>query len=238
MANTYGGLILVGVNDRHEVVGVDERVMEATVNRCVSQLEPPFVPDMALVDGVGPSDLSVLAIRVDPQRSPRPVILDGRVLVRLPGRNALADRARIRDLFTAPTSRPMPGYGGEARPSHWYKPEGMDEQPTFVVRVLARASGTGQSLPPVDTEMRRELRRRLADSELSQWRSNSVDLRDRWDETQWEIGGVNSSVQATMTLDAPPNSPFVPTLSTLIEIPHLFSSKFPTPTGLETGPKA
>lgn len=220
MANSYGGLILVGVSDRHEVVGVAERVFDDMVNRCYAKLEPPFVPDMALVDGVGPSDETVLAIRVDPQRCPRPTVLDGKVLIRLQGRNAPADRARIRELFTAPMSPAGGGLGGDSSPSRWYPPEGMDQKPTFVVRAVARARATGMPLPPVDTEMRRDLHRRLSDSQIAKWRSENLDLRDRLEATQWEIAGVNSSVQASMTLAAPLSDVVVPIFRAILSLPE------------------
>lgn len=100
MANAYGGLILIGVAEKREgdrVVGVDPMTAIRIVDTCHESLEPPWVPEIIPVDmGDG---VSVLVVRVDARQAPRPVLLRGRAPVRLHGRNAVADRARLAALF-------------------------------------------------------------------------------------------------------------------------------------------
>lgn len=111
MANSYGGLILVGVTDGaadERILGVPETEISRIVNACHDRLEPPWEPEIIPVP-IG-SDLWVVIVRIDPGRAPRPILLDGRAPVRLQGRNATADRARLAELFTQTPA----GQGGSA----------------------------------------------------------------------------------------------------------------------------
>lgn len=102
MANSYGGIILVGVKDGAGVdrlVGVDEEVIVQIVNACHDSLEPPWEPEVVAVPLDDESGKLVLVVRVDPARAPRPVLLNGSAPIRLQGRNATADRSRLATLF-------------------------------------------------------------------------------------------------------------------------------------------
>lgn len=103
MANTYGGLILVGVTDgvgADRLVGVDpDAVTTQIVSSCHDRIEPPWEPEVVAVPL--DSGRSVLVVRVDPARAPRPLLVEGRAPIRLQGRNAWADRSRLADLFSA-----------------------------------------------------------------------------------------------------------------------------------------
>jgi Schlafen, AlbA_2 len=104
MANTYGGLILVGVTDQlgpGRLAGVPEAAVAQIANACHETLEPPWEPEIIPVPLTAePAGLYVLVIRVDPARAPRPLLLSGAAPIRLQGRNATADRARLAQLFS------------------------------------------------------------------------------------------------------------------------------------------
>lgn len=109
MANTYGGLILVGVTDQAgpgRLAGVPETAVVQIANACHEKLEPPWEPEIIpvlLMEGA--TGLYVLIIRVDPARAPRPVLIDGTAPIRLHGGDATADRARLAQLLANPRSR-------------------------------------------------------------------------------------------------------------------------------------
>lgn len=102
-ANTYGGLLLIGIKDKagsDRIVGVSEIAINEISNSCIDLLDPPFVPDIIPIPLEDNGSLYVLVIRVHPESSTRPVVIGGKVFVRLPARNARADSRRIRQLFS------------------------------------------------------------------------------------------------------------------------------------------
>jgi|SRR5579884_1027313 len=99
MANTYGGLILVGATDQRQIVGVPEDTIIKIASACYEKLEPPWQPEIIPVRMEEGSDLFVHVVRVDPARAPRPVLVDGAAPIRLHGRVAKADRGRLAQLF-------------------------------------------------------------------------------------------------------------------------------------------
>lgn len=104
MANTYGGIILVGVSDgagTDRIVGTDEETIVQIINACHDSLEPPWEPEVIPVPLDDGSGKLVLVVRVDPTKAPRPILLNGAAQVRLQGRNAVADRHRLAALFAA-----------------------------------------------------------------------------------------------------------------------------------------
>jgi Predicted transcriptional regulator containing an HTH domain and an uncharacterized domain shared with the mammalian protein Schlafen len=105
MANTYGGLVLVGVaqDPTHgelpgPVVGVDPGRKTELVNQMGSQYDPPWSPEVIDVP-IGEDDKVVLVIRIDAALAPRPIVLGGRVQVRLDGRDIPANRQLIQALL-------------------------------------------------------------------------------------------------------------------------------------------
>jgi hypothetical protein len=102
MANSYGGLILIGVSDAllpDRLVGVPGKVAIQVADACHDSLEPPWVPEIISVPLSEAGDSVVLVLRVETNRAPRPLLFRHRVPVRLPGRNAPADRLRLAQLF-------------------------------------------------------------------------------------------------------------------------------------------
>ena len=110
LANSYGGLILVGVTDKPQsdrLVGISEDTALKIASSCHQKLEPPWQPEIIPVPLSEGSDRFVHVVRVDPDLAPRPVLLDGAAPIRLHGRNATADRVRLAQLFaesSAPTT--------------------------------------------------------------------------------------------------------------------------------------
>jgi len=100
MANSYGGLVLVGVSDKGQIVGVDNKSADAMSNHCWEKLEPPWVPEIISVplgDGTGKF---VLVARIQPERLPRrPLLVDGAAYVRYNGTTRPASWYEMRDLF-------------------------------------------------------------------------------------------------------------------------------------------
>ncbi|WP_331726591.1 ATP-binding protein [Streptomyces uncialis] len=103
MANSYGGLILVGVTERNvddRITGVPEPTIVQIVNACHQKLEPPWIPESIPVPLPETDGLMVLVLRVDPGKAPRPLLVHGAAPVRLHGRNAVADLSRLTRLIT------------------------------------------------------------------------------------------------------------------------------------------
>jgi hypothetical protein len=102
MANSYGGLIIVGVTEEHRadrLVGVRDTAVVQIVNACHERLEPPWQPEIIPVP-LDSGATFVIILRVDPRLAPRPILLEGTAPVRLNGRNATADRGRLAQLFS------------------------------------------------------------------------------------------------------------------------------------------
>jgi hypothetical protein len=99
LANTYGGLLLVGVTDDREVRGVKEKTIEAIAEHCQAKIEPPWVPPIIPVRLRPDLDLYVLVLRVVPGQHPRPLLVDGVAYVRHQNTTHPADWQRLRDLF-------------------------------------------------------------------------------------------------------------------------------------------
>lgn len=115
MANTYGGLIMVGILDKVEkgterVVGVDaQETIDKIASGCREKFDPPWEPTFIPVALDDESGLSVVVIRVDANTAPRPLLVDLRAPIRLSGQNSTADRDRLLQLAREdPASEALP----------------------------------------------------------------------------------------------------------------------------------
>ncbi len=102
MANSYGGIILVGICDENRpdrLIGVPGSTLVQIVNSCYDTLEPPWVPEIIEVPLLDASDSYILVVRIDPSQVSRPTLIKGAAPIRLQARNAVADRSRLAELF-------------------------------------------------------------------------------------------------------------------------------------------
>jgi hypothetical protein len=156
MANTYGGLILVGVTDQagtDRLAGVPEQAVVQIVNACHEQFEPPWQPEIIPVPLTGDAEGHyILVIRIDPARAPRPLLINGAAPIRLQGRNATADRSRLAQLFY---DSPIPSRNAGRRLNPPNLPTDQDGIPSadFVLR-------TGLIIPVDDAATWRPLSER------------------------------------------------------------------------------
>lgn len=129
MANTNGGIILIGVEERKEngkqtrrpgqILGIPKQDVDRLINKCYSFLDPPrFVPEILEVN-LEETDKIVALIRIHFEKVPvRPIIARkdrlGKVYVRYEDRDREADPIRLRQLFSEPipqvTRRPYPTF--------------------------------------------------------------------------------------------------------------------------------
>ncbi|MER7378446.1 AlbA family DNA-binding domain-containing protein [Streptomyces lanatus] len=108
MANSYGGLILVGVTESNvddRVIGVPEGTIVQIVNGCHQTLEPPWVPEIIPVPLPETDGRTVLVVRVDAAKASRPLLIQGAAPIRLHGRNSVADRAGLARLINEAAPR-------------------------------------------------------------------------------------------------------------------------------------
>jgi hypothetical protein len=102
LANTYGGLVFVGVTDDRIVKGVKEKTIESVAEHCHGKIEPPWIPEIIPVPMDDDSGLYVLVLRVVPGHAPRPLLIDGAAPIRHQNTTHPADWQRLRALFSEP----------------------------------------------------------------------------------------------------------------------------------------
>lgn len=98
MANTYGGLMLVGVGDDRKIVGVGEKTIEAVAEHCSAQIEPPWVPEIIPVAIDAAADKYLLVLRMVPGSYPSPLLHRSIAYVRHQNTTHPADWQRLREL--------------------------------------------------------------------------------------------------------------------------------------------
>lgn len=104
LANTFGGVVLIGVDEDRQgterLTGVDASVRDRLARMCWDTLVPPYSPEIIPIR-LDLSDKYVLAVIVDPGYARRPVMLaqGNKVPVRIEGHNVPADWYRLRELF-------------------------------------------------------------------------------------------------------------------------------------------
>jgi len=101
LSNTDGGVVLVGVKDKDatgeaRLVGVpksEHDALASSLHAVIPEAMPEIIP-VAMPDG----ERLILVLRVDADAVPHPVMVSGKVLFRIPGHSAPADRHRVLDL--------------------------------------------------------------------------------------------------------------------------------------------
>ncbi|MFJ3861649.1 helix-turn-helix domain-containing protein [Streptomyces sp. NPDC090085] len=163
MANTYGGLILVGVNDKVEpgtdrVVGTDaQETIDKVASGCREKFDPPWEPTFIPVPFDDGSGLSVVVIRVDPSTAPRPLLIDLKAPIRLSGQNSTADRDRLLRLAREEPSANVLPMGQGLMASHLNSDNEGKPTDDFVLR-------TGINLPMGEAAAWRPLSERSVDA--------------------------------------------------------------------------
>ncbi|MFB4308394.1 helix-turn-helix domain-containing protein [Actinomadura sp. GTD37] len=77
LANTYGGLVLVGVTDDRKIIGVKEKTIDQVSQHCHDNIEPPWAPEIVPVPIDDASGRFVLLLRIVPGIVPRPLLIGG-----------------------------------------------------------------------------------------------------------------------------------------------------------------
>jgi hypothetical protein len=109
LANTFGGVVLVGVDEDKQgtdrLTGVSAAERTRLVSMCWNQLTPPFSPEIIPIS-LGHDDLYILVVAINTDYIRRPVMLsrENKILVRLEDQNQAPDWYRLRDLFTEQAS--------------------------------------------------------------------------------------------------------------------------------------
>jgi hypothetical protein len=109
LANTDGGVILVGVKDKDaigedRIVGVpksEHDALASNLHALLTEAMPEIIP-VAMPGG----QKLVLVVRVDADAFPHPVMVSGKVLIRIPGHSIPADRRRVLDLAARDQASP------------------------------------------------------------------------------------------------------------------------------------
>jgi hypothetical protein len=204
MANTNGGVILLGVGEKNglplqDPAGVPLSDVSTIINRCWTVLDPPFAPEIISVQIE--EEGYVLLIRVDSERVDRPVLLDGRVKIRLHGRNAIAGRREVAALFAEqavdPRGRSFRGAGNYgSRNAH---PLLSPEDEGLGIRLVLSGRVTSAGPPVFGTSVHRGLEEALYDAPLEQWLRRETDRHFHRPSTveTWSRAGLNTSTIVT-----------------------------------------
>lgn len=181
MANTFGGIILVGIDeDRNRtdaggfgapgpdgLIGVPPKDRTRLAAFCASRLVPPFDPEINSVE-LGNGQV-VLVVRVDPDVVPRPLMTNGRILVRTEAGNRPADYFRLGSLFDEQRSGGSPELSITNARAIQHPAFHEDPPADLVMRFsgIARIA-TSHSRPLLGDDARKGLRDALRSSKLTQ----------------------------------------------------------------------
>jgi len=111
LSNADGGVVLVGVKDK-DAVGADRIVgvrqtehdsLVSNLQNLISTAMPEIIPVR-----MPETDRLVIVLRVDADAVAHPVLVAGKVLYRVPGQSAPADRQRVLDLVARVTAATSP----------------------------------------------------------------------------------------------------------------------------------
>lgn len=176
LANTDGGLILLGVDETNPDFdtspGVPAGDLLAVASSCRQVLDPAYVPELIPVP-LPHGDKIILVIRVDPAGAGAPIVKNGQVVVRAPGETVAASRDQIAELFRMSRGAAGPGatmsIGSRFTPS-WHERVPGELGAAFQVRA---ASGcwlrhTASEAFTMSTDVRRELLTSFLESPVSQ----------------------------------------------------------------------
>lgn len=185
MANTFGGVLIVGMDESsaeedrgfdipgaNGLVGVDPGAKEKLAGWCSNRLEPPFDPEIVSVRL--PNDRAILVVRIDEDLAPRPVVFEHAVPVRTDHGNRAADIHRMRSLFAESTAGrwETPTIMAQPWPQIHSAFHDADSPADLVIRGVGGARlASGRGRPFLNEAARRSVQIALRSSMLNQWLS-------------------------------------------------------------------
>ncbi|MGW5583787.1 AlbA family DNA-binding domain-containing protein [Streptomyces sp. NPDC003857] len=142
LANTYGGLVFVGVAEGDKgvpsaITGVPIGEKEKLVNQMGTSFDPPWSPEVIEVPCNEQDSKFVLVVRIDRASVPRPIVLNGSIFVRLDARNEKANRQMMRMLLDDPNSQPEPRATGINRGLKSRESPFKGHEPDVVLRAVS-----------------------------------------------------------------------------------------------------
>ena len=131
MANTDGGLVVVGVDESAEdpFMGI-ERSRHDSIVASLRALVPSAMPEVIPL-AIPDRDRLITVFRVDAELAERPVVVDGRIMKRVPGHSVGARRDEVIALCVERSAMVPSGIGGAAPELFdallWEPPPGTSE---------------------------------------------------------------------------------------------------------------
>jgi hypothetical protein len=194
MANTEGGLILVGIDEDNpsEMPGVPRSEYESVSDQCLNVLEPRWTPIIVAVPA-DDDERVVLVIRVDQELVPlRPMFCRQRAYLRAPGATVRANREQLFALVdnraranAAPALQHSATFtGANAPPQRTGQTERDATLPALCLRanggIWLRPSSTAQLV--LGSAMRNDIERAIDASDLCAWAGGHavIDNADGW----------------------------------------------------------
>ncbi len=195
LANTEGGLVLVGVDERDvpAMAGVPPAERDAIVRQLTATLEPAYLPEITTVTS-DDSSRAVIVLRVNPDDAPSPPMLcRGRAYVRQPGQTSRATLDQLLGLVRRGSASHQGYVPAGASASSMFFPRGKtgSSDDALVPDLCMRAAGgvglVGRPAEAfnVGTGLRRLLEKLVDDSQLATWAGGHLpnDEHVRWEPT-------------------------------------------------------
>jgi len=193
LANTEGGLILLGVDERDvpAMAGVPPEERDAIVRQLTATLEPAFMPEITTVTADDPGR-AVIVLRVNPDDVPEPPMLcRGRAFIRQPGQTSRATLDQLLGLVRRASAGHQNHMPAGASATSMFFPRSKTGSPDDVTipDICMRAAG-GMALVGrpaetlnVGTSLRRRLETLVNDSQLATWAGGHLphDRQVRWE---------------------------------------------------------
>jgi hypothetical protein len=220
LANTDGGLVIVGIkdDDLDPIVGIKRGDVDK-ITQQLRSLIPGAMPEVIPVALSGSTDRLVLVLRVDADRVDRPVVLNGKVWVRSPGMSTGARRDEILSLFNTAQTTHATGASGVPLDPGRFTGFGEDPEPG-TLRIHA------QWLLPRHVMSRRYLGTAVVDAAIDALTEGPVPNHICSNQVrQQEMGGVawerTESSALRMTLRCEPNRRKVPYFARFDAMAHV-----------------
>lgn len=175
-ANTYGGVVLIGVPDAwtgglDELVDIDPATEDRIIDSLVDDLDPPWLPEVLRFTIAGKR---LMVLRVDPDTAPRPLLAKHVAYLRRERRSVIAAQPDLRALFEGTPPTPI----ASVRPENQILTDLSSLGPTMDVGApdfAVRVSGGLDLLPADDNPsrfrmpMREQILHTLTSTPMQDW---------------------------------------------------------------------